>query len=765
MTIDLPKKLAEFLLKDQQRIHLIGVAGSGMSGIAGLLLALSHRVSGCDRVSTLETRRLETLGLKFYLPQTEETVRGAELIVYSSAIRSGNPAFDEAVRLGLPMVRRAEVLAALLQIKKGIVIAGMHGKTTTSSMTAHVLRVGGMNPSHYVGAEIPILGTNAHWEPNGVHLVAEGDESDGTLRIYHSEHAIVLNIEEEHLDYYSNLAAIDEVFNRFIEQVRGKVVYCADDLHAARLCSDRPNSISYGKTGQALYRYRNFAGGPSGSHFEVWRADQYLGRLALGVPGAHNVSNALGTIALAFEIGISFHKIVEALESFRGARRRFEIKLQTADYTVVDDYGHHPTEIKATLETARSLQCKRLIVMFQPHRYSRTKAFEKEFGASFDLADLVYVTDIYAASEEPIADVSGNTIVAAIQARNHCAAVYVPKRSRLHRTIGRIARPGDLILSLGAGDIHEEGTKLVKDLEISLQLREVMGAGEVRLYEPLSKHTTLRVGGPAQFWIEPETRGGLANVLEFCAVNRLPVMFIGRGSNLLVRDGGIAGVVIHLNRGDFLELTVEGAEIQVGAGVRLKQVAAAARNAGIGGFEWMEGIPGSVGGSLRMNAGAMGTETFESVVSVQVVSTRGEFETLRPSEMQIQYRNVPTLRDRYAVSAIFRGKEASFEAIDRRLTESSHKRKTTQPVAASAGCIFKNPREKPAGKVVEELGLKNRRVGAARVSEVHGNFIVNDGGAHSEEILQLIAEIQSIAKAQRGIELQTEVQIVGVDDE
>jgi UDP-N-acetylmuramate--alanine ligase len=356
MMSDLTKKLAEFLLIHPKRIHLIGVAGSGMSGIAGLLLALGHRVSGCDRVSTLETRRLETLGLKFYLPQTEETVRNAELIIYSSAIRSGNPAFDEAIRLGLPMVRRAEALAAMMLIKKGIVIAGMHGKTTTSSMTAHVLRVGGLNPSHYVGAEIPILGTNAHWEPNGDYLVAEGDESDGTLRIYHAEHAIVLNIEEEHLDYYSNLAAIEQVFNSFMDQVTGKVVYCADDPHAARLCATRSNSISYGSSDTALYRSLNFAGGPAGSRFEVWRADQCLGELALGVPGAHNVSNALAVVALATEIGVQFYKIAEGLESFRGARRRFEIKLQTGDYTVVDDYGHHPTELKATLKTARSLK-------------------------------------------------------------------------------------------------------------------------------------------------------------------------------------------------------------------------------------------------------------------------------------------------------------------------------------------------------------------------------------------------------------------------
>jgi UDP-N-acetylmuramate--alanine ligase len=759
------KELTKYLLDAPKRVHLIGVAGSGMSGIAGLLIALGHRVSGCDRVSTLETRRLETLGLKFFLPQTKETVRGAELVIFSSAIRAGNPAFDEAVHLGIPMIRRAEALAAIMQTKKGIVIAGMHGKTTTSSMTAHVLRVGGLNPSHYVGAEIPILGTNAHWEPNGEFFVAEGDESDGTLSLYWPEHTVLLNVEEEHLDFYSDLAAIERVIGRFLDQVGGKIIYCADDPNAARLCSGRTNAVSYGADQHASYQYRNSTEGRSGSRFEAWKDGNHLGTITLGVPGRHNVSNALGVVALATEVGVPFSNIALALESFRGAKRRFEIKLQTADYTVVDDYAHHPTEIKATLATVRTLESKRIVAMFQPHRYTRTQFLQKEFGSAFESADLVFVTDIYAASEPPIEGISGNTIVSAIGDHGRPKAVYIPGRRFMHQEIARIAEPGDVIVSLGAGDIHEETGKLVQDLESANRLRDVMGAGEVKLYEPLSKHTTLRVGGPAQFWIEPETRGGLANVLEFCSANRFPVMFVGRGSNLLVRDGGIPGVVIHLSRGDFVALRVEGTEIEAGAGVRLKQIAAAARNNKIGGFEWMEGIPGSVGGSLRMNAGAMGMETFQQVVSVQVVSQRGEFEALRPEEMQIQYRNVPTLRDRFAVSALFGGKSASIEEIDKGLSESIHKRKSTQPVAASAGCIFKNPHECPAGKLVEELGLKNYRVGSARVSEIHGNFIVNDGEARSSEILQLITEIQVLAKKMRGIDLQTEVQIVGVDDE
>src|SRR6266481_8750828 len=265
------EELQQLLLSPPRRIHLIGVAGSGMSGIAGLILALGHEVSGSDRVSSLETRRLEAAGLKFYLPQTAETVHGAELVIHSSAIRTGNPAYDEAIRLDQWMVRRAEALAAILAIRDGIVIAGMHGKTTTSAMAAHVLRVGGLHPSHYVGAEIPILGTNAHWDPNGQYFVAEGDESDGTLRFYRPRHAIILNVELEHLDYYADLAAIERVITRFLDQVSGKVVYCADDANAARLCSERVNAVSYGAKERASYQYRNVDQAPAGSRFEVWK--------------------------------------------------------------------------------------------------------------------------------------------------------------------------------------------------------------------------------------------------------------------------------------------------------------------------------------------------------------------------------------------------------------------------------------------------------------------------------------------------------------
>lgn len=755
--------LTEFLTGSPKRVHLIGVAGSGMSGIAALLLALGHKVSGSDKVDTIEVDRLKKKGLLFARPHQAGEVVDSELVVYSSAIKAGNVAFDEAKQLGIPMVRRADALAAIMNSKKGIVVCGMHGKTTTSSMAAHVLRTGGLKPSHYVGAEIPILGTNARWDSEGEFFVAEGDESDGTLINYHPEHAIVLNIEPEHLDFYKDLAAIDAVYAKLTSQTRGAVVYCGDDIGATRVCADHPGAISYGAGEQNRYRLTDLIAKNFRSHFTVWKDGEKLGEALLNIPGAHNAMNALAVIALATEIGLPFEKITAALETFRGARRRFEIRHESPRNLVVDDYGHHPTEIAATIATARTGDWKRVLVMFQPHRYTRTLALKEEFGRAFDQADAVFIADVYPASEKPIPGVSGQTIVDAMRAHGHPMAEFQPDISAIHRNACAEIRDGDLVLSLGAGNIHEAGARLTEDLVVRDRLLEVMGPGAIKLHEPLSRHTTMRVGGPAQFWAEPETEEGFADLVRYCFDENIPFMVMGRGSNLLVRDGGIPGVVAHLKKGEFAKAEVQGNEITAGVGIKLKQLTAIAQKANLGGFEWMEGIPGNLGGSLRMNAGAMGAQTFEQVVRVRFCDQDGNIFTRTPAEMEIHYRDVPTLRQNYALSATLRGVPAEASSINERLNISEQKRKETQPVAASAGCIFKNPKDIPAGKLIEELGFKNFAVGRARVSEVHGNFIVNDGGAKAEEILTLIEEIKAAAARERGINLETEVQIVGVD--
>jgi UDP-N-acetylmuramate--L-alanine ligase/UDP-N-acetylenolpyruvoylglucosamine reductase len=750
------------------RLHLLGVAGSGMSGLAGLLLQLGHEVSGSDRVSSDEIQRLQSLGLRFSSPHTAAAVDGCDAVIYSSAIKPGNVSWDAALLAKIPLLRRAEALAAITRRRDGIIVAGTHGKTTTSSLCAVVLREAGLRPGHYVGAEIPILGTNANWDEAGRHFVAEGDESDGTLVEFTPAHSIVLNIEEEHLDFYKDWDAIAAVFRRLCDQTTGHIIYCGDDEGARAVCGGYERAISYGFGENLDYQAVRAAMEAAGSRFEVLARGKSLGEFTLGIAGRHNISNALAVVALATEFGVGADAIRRAFAGFHGARRRFETRYRSERFHLVDDYGHHPTEIAATLEAANAQQRRRALVLFQPHRYSRTSKLRDSFGSCFARADMVFVADIYAASEAPIPGVDGGLVATAINDRaRRYKARFLTSLLACRLALGNQIRPGDLALTLGAGNVHECARPLARDLATLDAIIDASGepALVARLYEPMRKHSTLLVGGPAQFWIEPSTIRGLVAVVRHCKQNGLPIRVIGRGSNLLVRDGGIAGVVIHPGRGEFLAIeNLGGGRLRAGAGVRFKALAWAAREAGIGGFEWMEGIPGTVGGGLRMNAGAMGVQTFDQAVSVLVLGEDGPVEM--PAEhLGATYRHVPALEKSFALAATFQGRENTpVEEIDALLAASKEKRQTTQPVAASAGCFFKNAAETPAGKLIDDLGLKGMRVGNAAVSSLHGNFLVNEGNATARDFLQLIEQIKRRARDERGIALDTEVQIVGEEE-
>ncbi|MDB4284102.1 UDP-N-acetylmuramate--L-alanine ligase [Akkermansiaceae bacterium] len=744
------------------RIHLIGVAGSGMSGLARLLLEMGHVVSGSDRVTSGETERLRERGLSFSTPHSADAVRDAEVVVYSSAIRDTNPALAAAHFNKTATFRRAECLAAILHTKSGVVVSGTHGKTTTSSMVAHILRKSDLTPCHYVGAEIPVLGSNAEWNEEGEYLVAEGDESDGTLALYKPKHSIVLNVEEEHLDFYTRgIEQIREVFTTLLDQTSGSIIYCGECEEATHLCSSRENSISYGWS-DADWTATDISEQIGTTSFTVHFKGQEFGRVQLGIAGRHNVLNSLGAIAIGHLCGVDFQKIARALGSFAGAKRRFETKYLTKRCRIVDDYGHHPTEVAATLQTARTYDRSRVVVLFQPHRYSRTQKLADDFGKALQAADLVFVTSVYAASEDPIEGVSGQTIVDAIHANGDTKAVYLPDLSTAHHVVGNALQYDDLFITLGAGNVHEAGNKLIADLKILDEIVSDSGVETIRLYEPMAKHTTLRVGGPAQFWIEPSTFESFAEAVIYCKARGIPVRVVGRGSNLLVRDGGIRGAVIHPKGGIFSEVTAEGNTITAGAGARFKKLSSVAREHGIGGFEWMEGIPGNVGGGLRMNAGAMRVETFDQVISVTFLDEDGKIRTR--DEIKSSYRSVSELRRNYALAATFKGSSAGAENIQELLDESRHHRNTTQPKAASAGCIFKNPEVMGAGRLIDELGLKETGVGKAEVSPEHGNFIVNRGKATASNVLALIDQIKAKAKAERGVDLDTEVQILGEDE-
>jgi UDP-N-acetylenolpyruvoylglucosamine reductase len=393
---------------------------------------------------------------------------------------------------------------------------------------------------------------------------------------------------------------------------------------------------------------------------------------------------------------------------------------------------------------------------------------KKEFGTAFEGVELLCVTDVYAASEKPLPGVSGVTIIEEVQAHDSSTACQsTPTLIQARDFIGNKLRPGDLLITLGAGNVHEVGGCLARDLKVAEQLMTILaseGGGVVKLYEPMANHTTMRIGGPAQYWIEPLTIRGFVEAVKFLRAAFIPVRVIGRGSNLLVRDGGIKGAVIHPVKGEFDEVRVQGTYVFAGAGARLKKIASAARKAGLGGFEWMEGIPGNLGGALRMNAGAMGVQTFDQVVSVRFLDSNGEVREKMKHEFDARYRNVPELDHHFAVSAVLQGRPAPVEEIDAKMQFSQQKRRSSQPVGASAGCIFKNPGEVPAGKLVDELGLKGKTFGPALVSEAHGNFILNSGGAKARDVTDLIADIKQVALEERGIMLDTEVQIIGEEE-
>ena len=744
-------------------IHLIGVAGSGMSGLARMLMEIGHRVSGCDRSTSRETERLQQAGLDFYSPHSATPVQDADVVVYSSAIREDNVALRAARESGKLCIRRAECLAAILNSKKGIVVAGTHGKTTTSSLTAHLLREGRLRPCHYVGAEIPVLGANAHWNEESEYLVAEGDESDGTLVNYLPEYSVILNIEAEHLDFYRDLDHIKSVFSRLCAQTRGKIIYCKSDPGASDVCSSFPNSISYGWE-NADYTADEVEVKSGRTVFTIRHGEQTLGRVELGVPGRHNVLNSLASVALALELGCDFAAIVRGLASFAGARRRFETKYLSHDYRIVDDYGHHPTEIAATLATARSLKPARLVVLFQPHRYTRTKLLRDDFGRVLKDVDRLFVTDVYPASEPPIPGISGQTIVDAVLEQGGEHVQFLPDLCRAHHVIGNFLRPGDLFLTLGAGNVHDVGTRIANDMRLLAEMRQDCGSDfTARLYEPMSRHTTIGVGGNAQFWLEPDSAAVARSALAFFKDRNIPVYFVGRGSNLVVRDGGIRGAVIHLSCGEFDELSADGCHITAGAGVKLKKLAAFAAANGIAGFEWMEGIPGCIGGSWRMNAGSMGGDMWSIFQSAEAMDKEGEPLHFDKMTMQgAQYRLIPEFEHNIVLRATFCGFPGNPAEIEAKMQEFHNKRRMSQPQQPSAGCTFMNPpNADPAGKIISDLGLKGYSIGGAQVSDLHANFIMNTGEARASDVTELIDLIRRRVKQERGITLKTEVQVIG----
>jgi UDP-N-acetylmuramate--alanine ligase len=457
-----------------RHVHFIGVGGIGMSGLAEILRTLEFDVSGSDVREGENTRRLSRLGVRVDIGHRAENVVGTDVVVHSSAIDEQNPEIQHAKLLGIPVIPRAEMLAELMRVKYGIAIAGSHGKTTTTSLVATVLRAAGLDPTVVVGGRMAALGSNARLGAGDL-LVAEADESDGSFLRLAPTIAVVTNIDPEHLDFYRTHEALKDAFLQFIERVPfyGLAVLCLDHPHVQDLLPRvGRRHVTYGLSPQATYFAKNLEFRGLSASFQGSRRGEPLGEFTVRMPGQHNVLNTLAALAVADELEVPLDVVNEALRTFDGVARRFSVVNQVNGITLVDDYGHHPAEIEATLKAARNAYSERVLVAFQPHRYSRTSRLFDEFTRAFNEADVLFVTDIYPAGETPIPGITGERLARGIADHGHHAVRHLADRTLLSAELARSARPGDVVIALGAGDINKILPMVALEIEARVEAKE-----------------------------------------------------------------------------------------------------------------------------------------------------------------------------------------------------------------------------------------------------------------------------------------------------
>ncbi len=448
-------------------IHFVGIGGIGMSGIAELLLNLGYQVTGSDLKRSDVTERLEGLGARIDYDHVGRLVDESDVVVRSSAVAGDNAEIVRARRQGVPVIPRAEMLAELMRLKHGVAVAGSHGKTTTTSILASMLEAGGLDPTVVVGGKVNQLGTNARLGQGEI-LVAEADESDGSFLTYSPTVAIVTNIDEEHLSHYGDMDGLRDAFTTFVNRLPfyGLAVLCLDHPEVQNLLPRvEKRYVTYGTSSQADWQVSDLSYDGLATEFDIRFQGERIARYHLPMVGMHNVLNAVAALAVAEELGVDREIAREALESFAGVQRRFTVRKETRGVMVVDDYGHHPTEIRAALAGARQALDRRIVAVFQPHRYTRTRDCFDEFATAFNDADAVVVTDIYPASEEPIEGIDSSTLVDAMVSRGHHDACYVPELDGAALHLAKTVRPGDVVVTFGAGDVWRVGPALIASLE------------------------------------------------------------------------------------------------------------------------------------------------------------------------------------------------------------------------------------------------------------------------------------------------------------
>lgn len=711
----------------------LGVGGMGMAPLACWMSSAGYSITGYDACLQEDVR--QHLAANHVVLEDfvfAEQMNRFTTVVFSSAVRPGHPLLRAAKAAGLECVRRGEMLARIAVDKKLVAVVGSHGKTTTTGMIAYGMQQSGIEANYMLGGLFadnslaPSHYSDCSW------LVAEIDESDGTIENFTPEHTLVLNLDWDHADRYKEAADLEATFCELARRTRQNVFF--------------PEGLELAGLGEAkVIRYPS----PSGSDFNEANAHAALEGLRCLMPALPE----------------------QPLAGFPGIARRQAVLYDDGNLTVLEDYAHHPTEIDALMENLRQRAGQRqLLVVFQPHRYSRTRQFKEAFAATLSKADACYLLPVYGAHEEVIQ--SGELFDLVDAFRDVEPVVLEFGLPGLTQVIEAAQSRPSILALVGAGDIEDfadAGAAILRKSDglaaacFDFLKRRLSPEAVIKTNEPMANKTTMRIGGPARLYAEPANRADLQQLLKGVALFGLDHFCMGRGSNLLVADTGFDGLVIRFSAPGWREAkSIDAGRVWAAAGVRLKEICGFAAKQGLAGFEFLEGIPGSVGGALRMNAGAMGSWMFDVVERVQFIDSAGQYQDWEKEHFHFGYRCVEEISRGVALGAVLKSPGNEEEpSIRSRIDSYSATRKESQPRGPSAGCIFKNPEGNYAGKLIDEHGLKGLRVGAAEVSSKHGNFIINRGGATAADVIELVRKIRVRVKRESGHDLEPEVLLVG----
>ena len=737
-----------------ERYLFLGIGGMGMAPLAIYLAKKGYQVEGLDDALRDETKSLlESHYIKIL--DHWSLWEDYDAIIYTNAIANEDPRLHAARQKKIPTFLRGEMLAKCAKEKKLLAVCGSHGKTTTTAMLVYSLKQNRISFSYILGG----LFSDSSWSPAdyqvGEWLIAEIDESDGTIEEFSPEITLCLPLSWDHSQYYATFESLRHTFVQLLFRTKSTIFYCDGETLTEQIPPNKrakwiapPHLLNQA---ESLTRQKS------------WQTLAYFkNAYPVRAIGAFNALNAAMALEACHEI-LGYPPMVSSLEKFVGVWRRQQILSESPNQTVLQDYAHHPSELQRLIEVLeKSFPQHTLTIVFQPHRYTRTKKHADSFASVLGNTPAeCYLLPVYPAGEPD--DPEGRTEAIIEKLPDSSSITFCQSSEILCQKLFNKSAQRRLVAFIGAGDIWDWAqyfVTLCQQPSLALSLPERF---HFRVNEPLANKTTFRLGGTAQYYAEPENKEDLQEILKIAQRENWCIHMLGRGSNVLVPEEGVTGLVIRLRKKSWRRVQVfEDGRITAYAGAGLKEISHQAGRAGIAGFEFLEGIPGNIGGVLRMNAGAMGNWIFDRVESVQFMNKDGEIQEQPKDFFQIGYRNCQDLADNIAIRATLKGQPgADPQEIKSKIHKFAQQRLLSQPHQPSAGCMFRNPENQAAGELIDKCGLKKISEGGIAISGIHANFMINEGNGSFQEVMRLVNTVSHTVKEKTGIQLVPEVQILG----